>query len=164
VPYLANIDGVIWLVIIVVSIISQIAKATRKVSANAPGKQAPRKPVPERKARPAPAQRAAPVDRAEELRQFFENLGMPVPAPVAPAAPPARHRKKSKPAATPVAPVMVPAPAPEEVPARPEHVELVRRPQRSAETQALAQLLLTRNTQRQAILLREILGPPLALR
>ncbi len=166
-PYLANIDGIIWLVIIVVSIVAQIVKAGKKAAANAQQTESPRSPTPERRETRSSVQRTtAPQkktyrDRSDELRQFFETLGAPLQE--ISAAPQHRQRKKQK-------TVNVPPPIPvvtrKVQPRRDsESVKLESlNPDESSQTLALRTLLKKKNTQRQAILLREILGPPLAIR
>ena len=171
-PYLANIDGIIWLVIIVVSIIAQIVKAGKKAAekaaANAPQTESPRSATAERRETRSAAQRTtAPRpktarDRTDELRQFFESLGVPTQE-LAPAPPPP-PRPRAKPAKA--------SPSPQPVATRKaqphrdtESVELENLDRgESAYTREFRQLLQQENTQRQAVVLREILGPPLALR
>jgi len=168
VPHLANIDGIIWLVIIVVSIIAQVVKASRKAAANASATESPRSAATERRETRPAAQRTAPQkqtnhDRNDELRQFFDMLGVPVQEFA--AAPQPRKRPKHKPA---------PVPPPTPIPVAPRKVH----PRRDTEsvrletletgapsqTVELRELLRKAKSQHQAILLREILGPPLAMR
>lgn len=169
-PYLANIDGIIWLVIIVVSIIAQIVKAGKKAAekaaANAPQTESPRSATAERRETRSAAQRTtAPRpktarDRTDELRQFFESLGVPTQE-LAPAPPPRPRPKPAK-----VSPSPQPVATRKAQPRRDtESVELENLDRgESAHTREFRQLLQQENSQRQAIVLREILGPPLALR
>lgn len=167
-PHLANIDGIIWLVIIVVSIIAQIVKAGKKAASNASQTESPRSATPERRETRSPAQRNTTPrrktyqDRSDELRQFFESLGGPIQE-LAPAQQPQKRRKKTK-----TSPPPPPRPAvTRKVASRPDAhtVALETLNEGTAQqTLALRKLLQQKQTQQQAILLREILGPPLALR
>lgn len=170
-PYLAFIDeGIIWVVIIIGSIIVQVIKGAKKVQSNAPKRQQPpryqeqgRREAPGRATQP-PQPASAHRDRTEEIRQFFERIGEPLQEFVAPE--PRRQRRPArKPPPAPrkatvvPSPILTPAPAPE-----PVTVTVAAKPKTSAQARALRTLLQEPQGQQQAILLREVLGPPLALR
>lgn len=189
-PYQADIEGLIWLVVIVVSIISQIMKGAKKVSAKKPRPGASpskdpvlskqRKQVSGAQKRTPSSQGQARRDPSDELRQFFETLGMPTenlaPAgkPATATAPQARRkmqqaRQKQMPATKKAAP---PPPAPQpvmtrkaEALAREDSVKLEHlKKKMSKRNRDLRDLLKNQRSQQQAIALREILGPPVALR
>ncbi|MFU8780858.1 MAG: hypothetical protein ACNA71_07515 [Kiritimatiellia bacterium] len=165
-PYLANIDGIIWLIIIVVSIIAQVIKGAKKFQSAAPQQQ-PNRSTPdaerwdaERSAdKPAPQ----PSQNNEELRNFLENLGLPVQQ-LAPRPPPIK--RQSRPRKSPPAPErlsnarVMQTPLPRKTVAPAETSQTRQRPA----TRELRNLLKNRHSQRQAILLKEILGAPIALR
>ena len=171
-PYLANIDGIIWLVIIVVSIIAQIVKAGKKAgkktAENAPQTATPRSATAERRETRSAAQRTtAPRpktarDRTDELRQFFESLGVPTQE-LAPTPPPQPRRPRPKPAKAPPPPPVATRKAQPRRDTESVELENLDRGE-PAHTREFRQLLQQENSQRQAIVLREILGPPLALR
>jgi hypothetical protein len=162
VPYLANIDGLIWLVIIVVSIIIQVVKAVRKASSQAPMTASPRSAPAERRA-PARAtgQKQASRIRSDELRQFFETLGIPVQE-MAPVAKSKQRKQPKTPKAAPALPILPRKHEPAQPTATVKLESLVQ--ELPPQTRGLLELLKKPDTQRQAVLLREILGPPLALR
>jgi hypothetical protein len=185
-PYQADIEGLIWLVVIVVSIISQIVKGTKKVSSRKPRPRATpskdavltkqRRPVSgSSRQRPASSQRPVKRDPSAELRQFFETLGMPTES-LAPAQKPAKKPQRqfkvqpkqqqqapsaspTPPAAQAVEPLAIEASAASET-VRLEHLKR----KMSKRNRELRNLLKNQGSQRQAIALREILGPPVALR
>lgn len=195
-PYLADIDAIIWLVIIVVSIIAQIIKGAKKTASQAPKQEnAPRSAPAERRSTPAKDQRKSPSsyrDRKDELRQFLERIADPTPEPVPevtvprtrrqaggqqgrmPPPPPTRSRqpqtqREKRPAmpSAPAAPSVtmrtpsMQATAPDQLPTT---VMGTSERTSSAQGRELRKLLDKPQSQRRAILLREILGPPLALR
>ena len=172
-PYLANIEGVIWLVVIAVSIIAQIIKGAKKVQANAPkSQQSPRSQPEERRdasaynkqQRPKPA--TSYRERTDEIRQFFERLGEPLQEVVAPAPrQPKRTTLRSRKAQPQPAPTIAPvAPAPVQATKPTVSMAASTTDRTSSQARALRKLLKSSEGQKQAILLREVLGPPLALR
>jgi len=172
VPYLAFIDeGIIWLVIIVGSIIVQVIKGAQKTAANAPKKQpATRSAQPERRgAPPAPKPRTTYQDRKDELRQFLERIANPMPEMVVDEQSVARvkskyKRKAQQPPPAPSVTTRTPALQVASPAQRPTTATGTGQSTTSEQTRELRALLKSPRTQRQAILLREILGPPIALR
>lgn len=161
-PYLANIDGLIWLVIIVVSITVQIVKAVRKASSQAPNTASPRSaPAGRREPARATRQKPPPGNRADELRQFFETLGIPVQE-MAPAPKPKPRKQPKTPKAAPALPILPRKHEPEQPTITVKLESLVH--ELPPQTRALLDLLKSPDIREQAVLLREILGPPLALR
>ncbi|MBT3192578.1 MAG: hypothetical protein HN341_08490 [Verrucomicrobia bacterium] len=193
-PALANI-GVIWAIFIVISIVAQVIKASKKVSSEAPGTD--------------DGPRGGPAESNDELRQFLEQLGgggaaTPKPLPPRPPAPPRpavqrreptmrvspEDHRQNTPQATPSvvrrravteAPPHEPHATPPPPPAVPERVRPKPQKQRSetvqielpasSASQAASKLqrlirdeLQQTEDTRKAIVLREVLGPPLALR
>ncbi|MBM4148012.1 MAG: hypothetical protein FJ224_03090 [Lentisphaerae bacterium] len=174
---LADIGGAFWLLIIVVSIVAQIVKAVR-LAAKQQGPRPEGESFPER---PSP-QVGEPVEPSEEIREFLRRLSGEPPAPASPPPPrppppqqvvvkvrPMPARPKT-PAPSPVVHQPVPlvslaAPPPPEPPvfiAKAASAKPRRRV--SAAALALAADLNTPSTARRAILMREVLGPALALR
>ncbi len=168
-PYLADIDVVIWLVIIVASIIAQVIKGAKKVKDNAPKGQKSARSQPEERRQPyanspqRPKPAATYRDRADELKQFLERLAAPVQE-----SPPQRKPTKRKeqtvsaPAQTITPLATSPSLAAQTIApaamAAPPHVSSAQ------QARALRKALQDPNSQRKAVLMREILGPPLALR
>ena len=171
-PVLADI-GLIWVVFVVISIIAQIIKAKKNAAPQSPDAlgdaDAPQRPE--------------PPSRENELRQFLESLGggaaarKPVVAAAPPPPPPPRREARTVRRA---APVVQKERVQRETPIAitPKHkvtqkrqsdpVTLERVGDTSAKTNALKQLIRNELKQtdatRKSIVLREILGPPLALK
>jgi hypothetical protein len=173
VPYLANIDGLI-VIMVVISIIVQVVKGAKKVKSAMPGQPA-RSPSGEqgRESGRDAHRTSVQTERNEELRKFLENLGLPVQefAPQ-PAPPPVRrqprpHRQAPARSTERITnarekQVVISKPAPAAPPA-PQTVEISRQ-QDKKNARDLRALLKKSGTQRQAIVLQEILGPPVSLR
>ncbi len=166
----ANI-GVIWGVFIIISIVAQVIKSRRKVADQAPGGHASMR-----------EEGNQPATKDDELRQFLESLsgGKPrpeeIPPPViqrqelqpmlqqAPQPQPQQKPKKQRRPEQPPAPIItqpVPSPTVRIMPA--VELETVVTPNTSLQRLIRTELQQT-NATRKAIVLREILGPPIALR
>ncbi|HAS81119.1 MAG TPA: hypothetical protein DCS43_00180 [Verrucomicrobia bacterium] len=193
----ADIGGLIWVVIVIASVIGQIVKGARKVSAQAPGKgNAPTARQTEGSASEGTRQQTGSPDPAEALQDFFRSLsGQPTPPPR--LLPPEliqqrkarkdllkrqqeqRRHTKTLTHPTPTAPVLTPAePADyQESNAHdqgtdqvilatgfPQHGSAHTATGEHSLAHILRQELSSRDTARKAMILREILGPPLALR
>lgn len=190
----AGIEGWIWAIIIIGSLVVRIIKANKERSSQ----PTPAPPGP-RPATPEPDVQWKPPE--DELREFLERLGgkpvTPPPPPpppagrqVAPPPPPPTARPKLAPqvlrapapqktfrrkptrAAPAPAPAPAIAPAPAPAPRRPAPkpipavaVAPVRTAGRRSEyRKVLDRLMKERSTLRSAIVVRDVLGPPLALR
>jgi len=152
-------DLFIWLIIIAATIIAQIVKAGRKVG----GSVSPDTPRP-RSVGPAPQ---------DELRDFLQTLSrteQPPQAIARPAAPPPPPPARARPVAM---PIHAPRPEPRAMPLTPRRParHTAAKPARTAPQRVpgsrsiqVARELGQKESLRKAILLREILGPPLALR
>lgn len=190
-PVLAKIE-VIWVIIIVFSVIAQIVKGIKKVSAQAPGK----KPGSQGPTPPQPASQTGKdfVAPDQALREFLQNLSgyapSPTPMPSVPAPPPQSLAQQNQrriikpPSHFPAAPGKrpslqaqptkryIPTPTPaasnsykEEAP--PVMLEILSPTPAIAlelEIESLRKELSTPSSARKAIIMREILGPPLAFR
>ncbi len=171
---LASIE-LVWALFIIITIVAQIVKGARKVASQAPGKEGD---ADGERNRPAPD---------DELRKFLEGLSggtppkpaatpPPVPPPVRPMAQPQARPRQTvrKPEPIRIKPQPKPKPPPPRV-AAPPIVEqpvavapaaLVASPQRKASRfqKLLQKDLADSEAAQKAIVLREVLGPPLALR
>ena len=180
---LASIE-VIWALFIIITVIVQIIKGAKKMSSQAPGKTdegAPGSP------REAPER----GEREDELRKFLEALGGGQPQPSKPTAapppvPPTVRRQKQQPTVRrtrPRVPAQEPPPPPRQAAPPQESVVTRHKPTVGAVAPAMThaqasraqtrtnalQAMLKKELQgaaarRKAIVLREVLGPPIALR
>ncbi|MEI6279751.1 MAG: hypothetical protein WCQ16_10285 [Verrucomicrobiae bacterium] len=99
-------------------------------------------------------------DPSEEMRKLMEALGVPVEEPPL-------HSQIEAPPQLPPAPAFVPLPSRQKPPAAKKTVPGARPlmpPQHTASSRAFSDVLRSRGGVRQAIVLREILGPPKAFR
>ncbi len=184
-PQLANTDLVIWLIIIGVSVVGQIIKsAGRKAKAAAQQERDGSLRQEERQSSPGRGDSTGAEDPNAELRQFFEALGVPVPEAAKPQPvrkPTEQHRERVQPAKVPVQQKKQQAVAKAKAPPRKslmaKRQPLALAPVRVGLSQTTSSLneggqhrrdikrfLGSRKTLQQAVLLREILGPPVALR
>ena len=173
-PVLANIE-LIWVIIVIISVIAQIRKGMKKATGQ-PGKPTPggQDAAPEREPYVAPD---------EALREFLESLaGKPsrteppaTPRPAVAPQPavvqrPRRHPARRMPSAPPAAPMPPPPPQRQakETVSEPVALEMIHDDATHRDTEPLAMMirqgLKSRQSARTAIVMREILGPPLALR
>lgn len=104
---------------------------------------------------PAPANRE-PADPAAEMRKLMEALGIPLEDPAPPVV--TRQQPPVEPPPLPAAPPQ-PVPAPRRLPLPPQSTTSSTPPRQGP----LAAALRSRTSLRNAIVLREILGPPRAL-
>jgi hypothetical protein len=174
-PVLADI-GLIWVVFVVISIVAQIIKAKKNATPQSPDEfgdaDAPQRPV--------------ATSREDELRKFMETLrgGTATARPVVaapPPPPPARRVPQTVRRAAPVAQrkdIQRTSPKAKSIAIMPEQkssqkkrsdpVTLTRIGGTSAKTSALKRLireeLRQKDATRKSLVLREILGPPLALK
>jgi hypothetical protein len=187
----ADLGGIIWVLIIVGSIVGQIVKGMKKVNSSRPG-QAPSGPPPPAAA-PRPSAES-PADDLETFLKNLMGEGQAEserpPAPAAkPRVPPLPRpaQPKPRPARTPPAPVRPPVDIPAfvtpaaPVPPVPAAVAVAEIPSpeprpvsagilgdatagHGAVRSQLSALLKSGHGLRSAYLLREVFGPPLALR
>jgi hypothetical protein len=153
----------IWGLFIIITVISQIIKNAKKVSSQAPGKTGS-----------DDNQRKPPGD---ELREFLEQLSGQQAQPVRPAAPkppprpivqqrtqPKARKAKKVENATPLK-ITPPKNKPRIEPDHVVRIEKLTQPKRASEWhKTLRRELKDLDATRRAIVMREILGPPLALR
>jgi hypothetical protein len=177
---LANIE-LIWALFIIITVVAQIVKGAKKVASQAPGK------TEEEGAPGSPRETPDREEREDELRKFLESLAggrPPAPKPAAappPVPPPARRPPQPvRPKPRVVAP---PPPAPyRAIPstestvtkhqatvgamsAASVHVQTARAETRTDVLQNILLKELRNNAdRRKSIVLREILGPPIALK
>ena len=171
-PVLADI-GLIWVVFVVISIVAQIIKAKKNAPPQSPDELGDADAL----------QRPVVTSRQDELRKFMETLGggtatsRPVVAAAPPRPPPPRREART---VRREAPVVQKERVQRETPIAitPKHkvtqkkqsdsVTLERVGDTSAKTDALKRLIRKELKQadatRKSIVLREILGPPLALK
>ena len=151
-----GLEGVFWLIVVIISIGAQIAKANRRASRQGPP--------------------PAGADPGEELRKFLEAMGGRLEPPATPPAPPAPTARQPRPA-TP--PLPSPTPRPRTAPARsvtPSPAPVMdAKPLRAVAQPSPARarieprgrwslMLHDKPSLVQAFILREILQPPPALR
>ncbi len=160
----ANIE-LIWVIIVIISVIAQIRKGIKKNASQAAAKTTGRRESPPEPRTPGESPECVSSDEA--LREFLQRLGGTVPA-VPPTPRPATHL----PPAARRAPHRHPPPPPR--PLRP--VESVSAPvvldtstlaaESATDSQAerIRKDLKDFRSARRAVIMREILGPPLALR
>lgn len=159
--------GVIWAIFIIISIVAQVIKARKKGADQAPGE--------------ATSQREEgrqSTTNDNELRQFLESLSDGNPRPE-PTSPPITQRQElrhmSRPTPQPITKTpkrSEPPPAPTTQPAQSPKISII--PEVKLEPVVTPkpsglQLLICKELQktdatRKAIVLREILGPPIALK
>jgi len=175
---LANIE-LIWALFIIITVIAQIVKGTKKVSSQAPGKT-------EEGAPGSPRESQERSEREDELRKFLETLagGQPsTPKPTAtPSTPPPvprttrsvdqtpTRRRPRRPAAAkptpPPEPIRVAPPPPVPVlassPVKP--VVVMGSKRKSVLGEQFRRDLKEVGSARNSIVLREVLGPPIGLR
>ncbi len=160
----ASLEGLFWLVIIAASIIAQVVKASKRMVP--PGEPA----TDDRISRDA----MDGVSPDMELRDFLRRLGVTQtvehPSPPPPPPPPATSRRQAPTTRRADRPAPTPAPVRAATPARPRQKaaavpatgKAIPGPQ--TPSPSLRRLLAHPMGLRQGILLREILGPPVALR
>ena len=180
-PQLANTDLVIWLIIIAVSVVGQIIKAAGRKAKTARQQVLDNGGQDDGRQGEADSGRSPRAeDPNAELRQFFEALGVPVPEA---AKPKPAHQPREMPRAR-AQVASKPAPRPQPVPLQGVSQLATRQNQplpalmpkvglaRAAaplnasgqHRRAIKHFLESRKTLQQAVLLREVLGPPVALR
>ena len=171
---LANIE-LIWALFIIITVVAQIVKGAKKVASKAPGK------TEEEGAPGSPRETPDRGEREDELRKFLESLAggrprAPKPATVPPPMPPPARRQP--PPARPKTRVVAqppPPPRPKPAPPPPEpveaeapttmHVQTFRAKRRTSALQNILLKELRNNAdRRKSVVLREILGPPIALK
>ena len=188
----AELDGVIWLVFVVIAIISQMVKAARDKKER-PGAPVPTRDSPQGPTRP-PANPPAMTEAQAELQDFLRDLAgtasvsleslEPEPAPATTRAPVDLRTPPPLPAE--VKPATLAASPPQPVPRAPRisTAQSRTRPARAFEREisnastgpeprhlhveslrlALGADLITPHALQKAILLQEVLGKPLSLR
>ena len=165
----ADPEAIIWLIIIVASIVAQVIKSAREAG---PGRKSLHPNA------PPPVPPTGPSSEADELRQFLESLGgaQQTTAPRPPPPPPRPTARRPAPppvptaTVTPAAPVRpVPrrraaAPTAPIAPAPATKRRRVNRTRNAVQRKVLMMAVRDRDTLQEAILLREVLGPPIAMR
>ena len=155
-----DVESIFWIVVVVITVAVKAIKAASKKAARG------------NPAQPARATPAVP-DRqtaATEIRDFIESLtrGQPAPIPPAPvAAPPAPkpRRKPAKPPRAKTSPAPQPPPHPAVTGMPVAETALVQKEAVTAfQPEMLVRELRAGPSVRKAILLKEILGPPIGLR